>query len=226
MRNYSKILAGIIVFISLHAKGTDTTTVKGKYNIVVGIDVRADSHCFFEMHAKYLNGWKSFALKGGYFNYDESKRLAVYVAPSPTPFRPTQVIFDHIYQEYNIRGFCLKPGWIFHHRLKKHLILSNAIYGIASFSEHEFGIYYPNGSTIYLKKDIRLGAEYEFLIGFRFLDNFLLSSSFQLGFKPNPVYLFKNEVDNFPSYKEYSPVQGRSKGNVYINPCIGLSFVF
>lgn len=194
----------------------------GKF--VLGIERRADEFCQNEFHVKYLKRFCSFSLKYAMFDYND-RHGYVGLSYKYAFLANTRHVGEY---NYHVKGFALKPGWIFWHYLHKYLILSSTGSVVITSSNHQFDMSYLNQYSSNKVHDYAVGLEYEFLFGFRIVDNFLLSGAVQFGGKPKQTFLFNDVVPGFPPvYEEYGPAQGYSEDSrLYVNATLGLSFIF
>jgi hypothetical protein len=195
--------------------------------IILGVERRTDKFCRDEFHIKYLNKYRSFSLKFATYDYIDGYG---YVGIKYNGGQAYLNNFGYSVGEYNyrVKGFAVKPGWIAWHYLHKYLMLSATGSLVITSNKHQFELKYPNYNQLKEVHDIAVGLEYEFLFGFRIIDNFLLSGAVQFGGKPGKTYLFNDVIQNFPqAYDEYAPAQGsRENSRLYVNATLGLSFIF
>jgi hypothetical protein len=236
----------LLMFYRLVAIAQDSTQYQKDWNMMIGVEARTDKKCPVAYHVKFLHQPKSvsiaidplgiqkmsvkknidfnwgFALKVIPFNYEETsgKIDLVYkggVVPGYTVGRFA----------YRIQGICFKPGYVFAHTLRRNSYISHTLSAVLTQSKHDAMIEYGNNLSATVKKDFSLQAEYEFLVGVRLLNHFLLSAAVQLGTKQRDKAIITDVLPWYVSYHRYTPAQGyNSKGVLYLNASFGLSYVF
>lgn len=193
--------------------------------IYAGIASRTDEIVGLELDLKYIqkNDLLSGGLRFAVFNYEA-------MAGSVEIMSDLSSIKNHVSYEYNISGFCIKPGWIPLKVLKPKFLTSLGIYGVLSHSAHDFAFEYSDvaGTTFetYSRKTWNYGLEADWHFGVRFFKRMNLGASYIFGIRQKNVDVFGDVVPGMNSFKYYTPVQGSSPGPIYVNFLITLGLNF
>ncbi len=155
-----------------------------------------------------------FLLKLNPFNYNTTSYSIKSSLVSPTMYS-------------GVSGNTLKLGYGYKTtQRQKSFYTYWTISGVATRANYHLGIEYNDVlgkiTSVYNESLVNYGAELDYNISCMLGKKLFLSTRFTLGYKQKRIALFHSQVDDFDAYIEYTPSQGKSEYNLYLNAGVSL----
>jgi hypothetical protein len=186
---------------------------------LIQVSTRADLHVPIELEWRSL-WWKRFShgLKATYFDFTDMKGTIGF----PGKYNTLQ---DRIRFDYSVRGFTIKPGWIYARKLTNRFAFSGGLFGVVTRSWHSIEIQRSDLTRTQTNRYDRdrwgLGLEADGSVALRVGRSFVLSSALIVGLKQVRGNMFNGVINGLDGYG-YSPAQGFGFSQVYVMVTVGV----